>query len=274
MPDIATPLRLKPLIARRQGDVDKIKAKRSADSLTQAIAELAPARGFAAALRAHFYEQKKLGVIADICGASPFSKVMRSRCDVMALAGDFRDAGAICISASPDKRLFRGGIADLATAKSADLPVLSNDLVVDPYQILEARHAGADAVVLMVNVIGDRLGAFIAQAESAGLDAFVEVRNEPELEVALEAGAGLIAVNNRDAETLEADLAVCEKLVPGIAREARTVVAAGGISSPDDIARMAAAGAHAVRIGGALMAAKEPFAELQRLLGTVPTAAD
>ncbi len=92
------------------------------------------------------------------------------------------------------------------------MPVLSNDLVVDPFSFSK-RHAGADAIVLMVHVIGDQLGAFVAQAQSVGLDALVEVRNGPELELALEAGAGLIPVNNRDAETLEADLAVCEKLI-------------------------------------------------------------
>lgn len=274
MPEIATPARLKPLIAQRQGDVDKAKAKRSMGSLTGAIGELAMTRGFANALLAQFFEQKKLGVIADICGASPFSKVTRTRFDVMALAEDFRDAGATCISASPDRRLFRGSIADLATAKAANLPILSNDLVVDQYQILEARYAGADAVVLMVNVLGPKLGEFIARGQSVGIDSLVEVRNEAELEAALEAGADLIAVNNRDAETLEADLTVCERIIPTIAPERSTVVAAGGIGSPEDIARMAAAGARAVRIGGALMAAKEPFEELHRLLGTTPPADD
>lgn len=214
MTEIATPARLKPLIAQRQGDVDKAKAKRSMGALTGAIGEFAMTRGFMNALLAQFFEQKKLGVIADICGASPFSKVTRTRFDVMALSEDFRDAGATCISASPDRRLYRGSIADLATAKAANLPILSNDLVVDRYQVLEARYAGADAVLLMVNVIGDKLGEYIALGQSVGINSLVEVRNEAELEVALDAGCEFIAVNNRDAETLEADLSVCETSSP------------------------------------------------------------
>ena len=274
MTEIATPARLKPLIAQRQGDVDKAKAKRSMGALTGAIGEFAMTRGFMNALLAQFFEQKKLGVIADICGASPFSKVTRTRFDVMALSEDFRDAGATCISASPDRRLYRGSIADLATAKAANLPILSNDLVVDRYQVLEARYAGADAVLLMVNVIGDKLGEYIALGQSVGINSLVEVRNEAELEVALDAGCEFIAVNNRDAETLEADLSVCEKLIPSIPADKAVVVAVGGISSPEDIARMAAAGAKAVRIGSALMAAKEPYEELHRLLGTTPPPED
>lgn len=274
MSGIAIPPRLKTIIAQRQGDVDKAKAKRTMGALTGMIGELAMTRGFGNALLAHYFEQRKVGVIADIFGASPMSKVSRTRFDVMALSEDFRDAGAVCISASPDRRLFRGSIADLATAKAANLPILSNDIVVDQYQILEARYAGADAVLLMVCVLGDKLGEFLARAQSVGLDSLVDVRNEAELELALAAGAELIAVNNRDAETLEADLSVCERLIPTIPADRAIVVAAGGVASHEDYQRMAATGAKAVRIGSALMAAKEPYEELHRLLGTVPPPED
>jgi indole-3-glycerol phosphate synthase len=270
MTAISPPERLKTVIAQRQADVDKAKAKRTMGALTGMIGELAMTRGFSNALLAHFFEQKKVGVIADIRGASPLSPVSRTRTDVMALAEDFRDAGATCISASPDRRFFRGSIADLATAKAADLPILSNDIVVDQYQVLEARYAGADAVLLMANVIGDKLGEFIARAQSVGLDSLVEVRSEAELEFAMGAGAEFICVNNRNPDTLEADLSLCERLIPKIPADQVIVVAAGGVASPGDLARMVATGAKAVRIGGALMAAKEPYEELHRLLGTTP----
>ncbi len=274
MTGIAIPARLKTVIAQRQADVDKAKAKRSMGALTGMIGELAMTRGFSNALLAQFFEKGKAGVIADIFGASPLSKVTRTRFDVMALSEDFRDAGATCISASPDRRLFRGSIADLATAKAANLPILANDIVVDQYQILEARYAGADAVLLMVSVIGEKLGEFIARAQSVGLDSLVEVRSEAELEAALAAGAELVGVNNRDAETLEADLTVCERIIPAIPADRVIAVAAGGVSSPEDIERMARTGAKAIRVGGALMAAKEPYDELHRLLGTTPPPED
>lgn len=267
---ISPPARLQPLMAQRQADVEKAKAKRSMGSLTGAIGELAMTRGFTNALLAHFFEQKALGVIADIFGASPFSKVTRTRFDVMGLSEDFRDAGATCISASPDRRLFRGSIADLATAKAANLPILANDLIVDQYQVLEARYAGADAVYLIASVLGDKLGEFIARGQSVGIDSLVAVHNEADLELALAAGAELIAVNNRDPETLEADLSLAERLIPTVAADKAVVVAQGGIASPEDIARIAAAGAKAARIGSALMAAPDPYVELHRLLGTTP----
>lgn len=270
MTGIEIPARLKPIVAQRQADVDKAKAKRSMGALTGMIGELAMTRGFSNALLAHFFEKGKAGIIADIFGASPLSKVSRTRFDVMALSEDFRDAGATCISASPDRRLFRGSIADLATAKAANLPILANDIVVDQYQLLEARYAGADAVVLMASVIGEKLGEFIARAQSVGLDTLVEVRNELELEAALAAGAELVGVNNRDAETLEADLTVCERIIPTIPVDRVIAVAVGGVTSPEDLERMAHTGAKAIRIGSALMAAHEPYDELHRLLGTTP----
>src|SRR6516165_3290525 len=125
--------RLKPILAQRQADVDKAKEKRSMGNLTGAIGELAMTRGFLGALYEHFAKTGKPGVIADIRGASPLSKSTRSRVDVMDIAEDFRDGGATAVSASPDRRFFRGSIADLATAKAANLPILANDVVVDRY---------------------------------------------------------------------------------------------------------------------------------------------
>jgi indole-3-glycerol phosphate synthase len=262
--------RLKPLLEQRQADVDKAKAKRSAGALTGAIGEAKQTAGFRAALFHHFATTRKPGVIAEIHGASPLSKVTRSRFDVMQLAEDFRDAGAVCISASSDRRLYRGSIADLATAKSANLPILANDVVVDQYQILEARYAGADAVVLVVGILGEQTGEFLARANSVMLDTIVEVRNEEELAIALEAGANLIGVNNRDLETMEVDFGIAERLIPKVPLDTVLVVATGGIATLDDVNKMAGLGAKSVRIASALMAAKDPYDELHKILGTIP----
>jgi indole-3-glycerol phosphate synthase len=262
--------RLAPILAQRQADIDKAKAKRSAGALTGMIGEAPMTRGFLGALYEHLAKTGKPGIIADIRGASPLSKSTRSRLDVMALAEDFRDAGATCVSASPDRRFFRGSIADLATAKAANLPILANDIVVDHYQILESRYAGADAVLLIVSILGQQIGEFIARAESVALDALVEVRSEAELKMALEANATLISVNNRDLETLETDLSISERLLPLIPADRTFAVAAGGIATLDDIERMARAGAKAVRIAGVLMEAKEPYDALLELSGATP----
>jgi indole-3-glycerol phosphate synthase len=262
--------RLKSILAQRQGDVDKVKAKRSVGALTGMIGEAPLTRGFLGALRERFDATGRPGIIADIRGASPLSKSTRSRLDVMELAEDFRDAGATCISASPDRRFFRGSIADLATAKAANLPILDNDVVVDIYQVYEARYAGADAVLLIMSILGNQVTEFVARAESIALDPYVEVRTEAELEMALAAGARLIAVNNRNLETLELDTSVCERLLPKIAAEQAFAVASGGISSFDQIEAMAQLGAKAVRVASVLMEAKDPYLALHELLGTTP----
>lgn len=262
--------RLKPILEQRQADIDKAKAKRSAGALTGMIGEAPMTRGFLGALYEHFVTTGKPGVIADIRGASPLSKSTRSRFDVMELAEDFRDAGATCISASPDRRFFRGSVADLATAKAANLPILCNDVVVDIYQIYESRYAGADAILLIVSILGNRINEFIARAQSVALDAYVEVRNEAELELALAAGATVIAVNNRDLETLDLDMTVCENLLPKIPSDRTLAVASGGIRSLGDIEKMAKLGAKAVRVAGALMEAEDPYEALHALLGTTP----
>jgi len=262
--------RLKPILEQRQADVDKAKAKRSAGALTGMIGEAPMTRGFLGALYERFVTTGKPGVIADIRGASPLSKSTRSRVDVMELAEDFRDAGATCVSASPDRRFFRGSVADLATAKAANLPILCNDVVVDIYQIYEARYAGADAILLIASILGDRMTEFVARAQSVALDPYVEIRNEAELELALAAGASLIAVNNRDLETLELDMTVCENLLPKIPADRVFAVASGGVKNLEDIEKMAKLGAKAVRVAGALMEAKDPYDALHTLLGTTP----
>jgi len=262
--------RLKSIIEQRQGDVDKSKAKKSAGQLTGAIGEFQMTRGFMGHLFEYYANTKKPGVIADIRGASPLSKSTRSRVDVMDLAEDMRDGGAVCISASPDRRFFRGSIADLATAKSANVPVMSNDVVVDQYQVLETRYAGADCCLLIVGILGEDAIEYAARANSVGLDSLIEVRNEAELEIALRAGASLIGVNNRDLETMELDMSICDRLLPLIPQDSVVAVAEGGIRTLKDIEHMASLGAKAVRVASVLMEARDPYIAMHELLGTTP----
>ncbi|WP_395667009.1 indole-3-glycerol-phosphate synthase [Methylocella sp.] len=268
LPDLGP--RVSGLVAQRRADVENAKKKRSGGSLTGAIGEAAKTVGFRAALYNHFAEKGRPGVIADIQGASPFTKVTRARLDVSDLAQDFHDAGAVCVSACQDRRLYRGSLADFGAARAADLPILANDLVVDLYQVIEARYAGADAVLLIAGVLGAALSDFVSRAESVMLDALVEVRSQGELALALDAGANLIAVNARDLETMEVDPSVFEALLPKIPPDRALAVAAGGLASLADVETVAALGAKAVRIGSALMAAPDPYVRLHEILGTEP----
>jgi indole-3-glycerol phosphate synthase len=188
----------------------------------------------------------------------------------MDIAEDFRDGGAICISASPDRRFFRGSIADLATCKSANMPIMANDVVVDQYQVLEARYASADCVLLIVGILGEDTIEYAARANSVALDCLVEVRNEAELEIALRSGSSLIGINNRDLETMELDMSICDRLLPLVPKDSALAVAEGGINTLADIEHMASLGAKAVRVATVLMEAPDPYEALHHLLGTTP----
>jgi indole-3-glycerol phosphate synthase len=144
--------------------------------------------------------------------------------------------------------------------------VLRKDFLVDPYQVAEARAHGADAVLLIVALLkGTRLREMLAVVHAYGLEALVEVHDEPELEEAVNAGAEVIGINNRDLRTFTVDLATSERLVPMIPAS-RTIVAESGIHTPDDLRRLAAAGAHAVLVGESLMKAADRQATLRGLI--------
>jgi indole-3-glycerol phosphate synthase len=149
----------------------------------------------------------------------------------------------------------------------APLPLLRKDFVIDPYQIAEARVAGADAVLLIVAALAPAaLYALRVHAAELGLDALVEVHDERELDAALAAGAELVGINNRDLRTFSTDLAVTERLasrVPG----GVTVVAESGIFTHDDVQRLEAAGAHACLVGESLMREPDLCSALRRLRG-------
>lgn len=219
-------------------------------------------RGFARALADAAWP----AVIAELKRASPSRGLIRADYDPVAHARAYERAGAACCSVLTDERFFQGSLAHLTAARAAvALPCLRKDFFVDPYQVEEARAAGADAV-LVIAAAGTGLGAeLLGAAAAAGLDALVEVHDEGELEWANGAGAALIGINNRDLRTFVTDLATTERLAPR-ARAGALVVAESGIRTAADVARMRAAGARALLVGEALMDRPDPGAALQELL--------
>ena len=153
---------LRPFLAQRLSEVNKAKAKRSLGQLQGKIGEMPMARGFQGALAAHFKASGKPGVIAELKGGSPFDSSFRKIIPYKALAEDFEAVGAACLSVAVERRSFAGSFSDLATVHDAvQIPVLAQDIVADPYQMLEARLAGADAVILSAGLLGEQLAAFI-----------------------------------------------------------------------------------------------------------------
>jgi len=220
-------------------------------------------RGFRAALAA----AAAPAVIAEIKRASPSRGVIRAAFDPPAHARSYSDAGATALSVLTEPRWFEGALAHLAAARDAvRLPLLRKDFIVDPYQVEEARAWGADAILVIVAAVDPALGAeLLAAARAHGLDALVEVHDRHELDAALGLGTTLVGVNNRDLRTFETRLETTEHLA-GLIPEGVILVAESGIHRPADVRRMCNAGAHAVLVGEALMAAPDPGAALRELL--------
>jgi indole-3-glycerol phosphate synthase len=207
-----------------------------------------------------------VALIAEVKRRSPSAGSIREDLDPVERAVLYGTHGAAAISVLTDEPYFGGSMADLtAAAARAVVPVLRKDFILDELQILEARAAGASAVLLIVRALDRaRLGELIACAATAGLDALVEVHTLEELDIALSAGASIIGVNSRDLDTFKIDMAAAWKIIRQVPPE-RIAVAESGISQQSDVARAAEAGADAVLVGTALSQATFPEGLLREL---------
>lgn len=221
-----------------------------------------PRRGFARALAGTGRR-----IVAEVKKASPSRGLLRADFDPLATAGAYAAHGASAISVLTEERFFQGSLEDLEKIRGAvDVPLLRKDFTLDPYQLLEARSYGADAVLLIAAMLEPSLMRELGErAAELSLDALIEVHTEKELEAALAAGARLIGVNNRDLETFEVDLATAERLAPLIPGGV-TAVCESGIDSPAQIRRVEETGIHVFLIGEALMRAPDPGKKLEELL--------
>jgi indole-3-glycerol phosphate synthase len=194
--------------------------------------------------------------------------VIRADFDPVTIARAYERGGASCLSVLTDVEYFQGSLAYLGAIREAvALPLLRKDFLIDPAQVYEARIAGADAVLLIVACLPSpaRLAEMRHVAESLGMDALVEVHGEREVEVAAESGATLIGVNNRNLHTFEVSLATTARLVP-LFPPGAVAVAESGIFTPEDVAAVRAAGAHAVLVGESLMRQADVEAATRALL--------
>lgn len=216
--------------------------------------EVQPARGFEAALRAKTADHK-FALIAEIKRSSPARGLIRETFHPASHARDFAAGGAACLSVLTDAPWFDGHEEYLAAARAAcALPALRKDFILDPWQVAESRAIGADAILLIVGAVPDgTMREIEAAAFERGLDVVVEVHDEKELDRALSRlKSNLIAINNRDLRTFAIDLSVTERLARRIPKD-RLVIAASGIRTHDDCARLAAHGVRAVLVGETLM---------------------
>ena len=209
-------------------------------------------------------------VIAEVKRATPSKGVLRDDIDAAALASTYAGNGAAAISVLTNGPFFQGSLDDMASVHRAvrprQVPVLRKDFLFDPYQVFEARANGADAVLLIVAMLSPALiSELMDAARQLWMQCLVEVHTEGELEAAVESGAEIVGINNRDLHTFVTDLAVTERLAPKLPPD-RIVVSESGISSREDVARVARAGAHAILVGEALVTSDDPGARLRELV--------
>ncbi len=205
--------------------------------------------------------------IAEFKRRSPSAGWIAERATPAEMARAYAAGGARALSVLTDEPFFGGRLDDLVAARAAcELPILRKDFIVDRYQIVEARAAGADALLLIVAALTDLdLAALLAAAREMGLEVLVEAHDAGEVARAVAAGAGVIGINNRDLRTFTVDRELAARLRPSVPDE-RVIVAESGIRSAADVTRLRAAGIDAILVGETLMRAPDPAAALRALL--------
>ncbi len=208
-------------------------------------------------------------VIAEVKRATPSKGVLREYLDPAGLASSYADNGAAAVSVLTNAPFFQGSIDDMESVHRAlrprQVPVLRKDFIFDAYQLCEARAHGADAALLIAAMLSpSQLRDLMSVAQGFWMQCLVEVHDESEMDAAIDAGAEVIGINNRNLHTFETDLGVTERLAP-LAPSDRIVVSESGINTREDAARVGQAGAHAVLVGEALVTAPDPGAKLRDL---------
>lgn len=262
------------ILEEKRAEVARRKTECPASELTARLADAPPARQFGAALRSHAPGECYLlpTVIAEVKKASPSKGVIREDFDPVAIARTYEEAGAAAISVLTDEKFFQGSLSYLERVRqTVSLPVLRKDFVIDEYQLLEARASGADAALLIVAVLEPSLfQSLLDLTEELGMQALVEVHDEREMIVALNAGAGLLGINNRNLHTFEVSLETTEKLVEELwtlQGSGIKIVSESGISTREDLVRLGSIGVDAVLVGEALMREQDVGAKLRELIG-------
>ncbi len=256
------PTPLARIVASVRRDLEERKAAVSLASLEDMARRAAEPRDIRRAMGV------RPGIIAEIKRASPSRGWIRRDLDAAETARTYVRAGACAVSVLTEGRFFGGTLSDLreASAASGDVPVLRKDFILDAYMLAEARAFGADLVLLMVGVLGNRTEELLRQARGMGLEPLVEVRDEREMEVAAASGATLVGINNRDLSTLAVDLGVSLRLLPAAPAGVLKVVESG-IRTADDIRRFADMGADLFLVGEALVASNDMEKSLRALRG-------
>ncbi|MGH7763924.1 MAG: indole-3-glycerol phosphate synthase TrpC [Candidatus Dormibacteraceae bacterium] len=248
------------LVIEARQDLQRRRHLVSSDQFELRVAAYTP-KDFAGALR-----RPGLAVIAEMKQRTPSMGVLAEQYSPADLALVYTEGGAAALSVLTQMASFGGRPEHVQAARAVtELPILRKDFITDPFEVAEARACGADAVLLIVAALDRRrLEELLAVAGSRGMAALVEVHDEREAEIALEAGARIVGINHRDLRTFEIDLGLTERLRPSIPSEV-VLVAESGIHAAEDARRLHAAGADAILVGEELMRSEDPAARIKEL---------
>jgi indole-3-glycerol phosphate synthase len=255
------------IVASKRREVATARVRMPLEEMEVQAAEAPPVRDFRAAL----VGPGPIQLIAEVKKASPSAKVIRADFDPISIARIYQSHGAACLSVLTDTPYFQGHLSYLARIRAAvAIPLLRKDFIIDEYQVVEARMAGADAILLIAEILDDApLARLQARARELGMAVLVEFHDEANLPRVLDSGADLVGINNRDLHRFVTDLDQTLRLRDRIPPEV-VLVSESGIKDRGDVERLEAAGVSAVLVGESLMRADDIGAAVERLLGFVP----
>ncbi|MDD2337085.1 MAG: indole-3-glycerol phosphate synthase TrpC [Geobacteraceae bacterium] len=262
-----TPDVLKKIFDYKLAELAVAKSRVGFSELKARTVDCPPARAFLKALRATD-DAGQTAVIAEVKKGSPSKGLIRADFDPVAIAGTYEANGASCLSVLTDEHFFLGHLDFLAVIRNqVSIPLLRKDFIFDPYQIFEARVAGADAILLIAAMLDlDCLRDLLGLAGELSLDVLLEVHDERELEMALSTDCPLVGINNRNLHTFMTDLGTTERLCAKMPPD-RFAVAESGITCREDVIRLRSAGAQAFLVGESLMREKDFGRKLRELRG-------
>lgn len=254
---------LEKIVAEKRKEVDAAKCARPFAALRERLSSAPPVRDFVAALRTG----GGMRVIAEVKKASPSAGLIRADFDPVAIARTYEANGAACLSVLTDGPFFQGSLLDLTAVRNAvSIPVLRKDFLIDRYQVLEARLAGADCVLLIAECLDDcTLRELYFYASELGMESLIEIYEPENLDRVLKLEPSLLGINNRNLRTLVVDLGHSIALAPRVPADC-LLVSESGIHSRSDVQRLHAAGIRALLVGETLMRAPDIGAKLRELL--------
>jgi len=259
---------LSEILAQKREAVARMKAQLSSDRLRERALELRKMAVQHRLLQALKSESPQLKIIAEFKRRSPSAGILRGDRSAEEVARSYERGGACAISVLTDEAHFGGSIGDLRAVRSTtSVPILRKDFIIDPIQIYEAALAGADAVLLIVAALDDgMLGDLRDIAEDQlGLDALVEVHTSEELHRALNAGAKIIGINNRNLQTFQVSLETSERLIAE-AEDDKIMISESGLQDAESLRRLDMLGFRGFLIGETLMRATNPEKALRDLI--------